>query len=136
MDDIVIFGESKEDLHTLKDDIDEYFREELNLTIKENWQVFPTYERGVDFLGYRIFLNYTLLRKTTCKKMKIKMVRLQNKVSEGKMMNYSEWCSINSYNGWLIHCNSFRLQKKYIHPLLPYADLYYEVNIKKGGMVA
>lgn len=136
MDDIVIFGESKEDLHTLKDDIDEYFREELHLTIKENWQVFPTYERGVDFLGYRIFLDYTLLRKTTCKKMKTKMVRLQNKVSEGKMMNYSEWCSINSYNGWLIHCNSFRLQKKYIHPLLPYADLYYEVNIKKGGMVA
>jgi hypothetical protein len=136
MDDIVIFGETKEELHRLKDDVDEYFRSELKLTIKDNWQVFPTYVRGVDFLGYRVFLNYILLRKSTCNRMKKKMTQLYQKVSSGNMMNYSEWCSINSYHGWLIHCNSFRLHQKYIAPLIPYADLYYEVNIKKGGMVA
>ena len=136
MDDIVIFGETKEELHRLKDDVDEYFRDELKLTIKNNWQIFPSYVRGVDFLGYRIFLNFILLRKNTVKRMKKKMTKLYKKVSSGNMMNYSEWCSINSYNGWLIHCNSFRLRQKYIEPLIPYADLYYEVNIKKGGMVA
>ena len=133
MDDIVIFGETKEELHCLKKEIDEYFKNELHLTVKENWQVFPTYVRGVDFLGYRIFLNYVLLRKSTCKQMKRKMIEIRNKVTEGNMMNYSEWCAINSYNGWLIHCNSFRLRNKYIRPLVPYADLYYQTNIKKGG---
>lgn len=51
-------------------------------------------------------------------------------VNNGNMMNYSEWCSINSYKGWLIHCDSFRLQQKYIQPLIPYAEKYYETNIK------
>lgn len=130
MDDIVIFGETKEELHLLLEEIKVYFQNELHLTVKDNYQIFPTYVRGVDFLGYRIFMNYILLRKTTCKQMKIKMVTIRNKVEQGQMMNYSEWCSINSYKGWLIHCNSFRLIQKYIEPVQKYADLYYETNIK------
>ena len=130
MDDIVIFGETKEELHQLLKEIDVYFKEKLHLTVKDNWQVFPTYVRGVDFLGYRIFMNYILLRKSTCKQMKRKMTDIRKKVSNGNMMNYSEWCSINSYKGWLIHCDSFRLQQKYIQPLIPHAEKYYETNIK------
>lgn len=130
MDDIVIFGRTKEELHELKDEIDEYFRVNLKLKIKDNWQVFPSYVRGVDFLGYRTFLNYSLLRKSTCKDMKRKLIAIRQKVEAGNMMNYSEWCCINSYKGWLKHCNSFRLQQKYLVPLLPYAEQYYEVNIK------
>lgn len=132
MDDIVIFAETKEELHEIKKKIDKYFKEELKLSVKANWQVFPTFVRGVDYLGYRIFLNYILLRKSTYKQMKQKMNRILKKVITGKMMNHSEWCSINSYHGWLIHCNSFRLSKKYISPLEKYADNYYQHVIKKG----
>lgn len=130
MDDICIFGETKEELHALRLEIDEYFRKELKLQIKGNWQVFPSYVRGVDFLGYRTFLNYSLLRKTTCKQMKKKLVAIRQKVEAGNMMNYSEWCCINSYKGWLKYCDSFRLQQKYLIPLLPYANDYYIKNIK------
>ena len=70
MDDIVIFGKSKEELHQLRKDIDVYFRTKMKLKIKENWQIFPTFVRGVDFVGYRTFLNYKLLRKSTCKNFK------------------------------------------------------------------
>lgn len=53
-------------------------------------------------------------------------------------MNYSEWCSINSYKGWLKHCDSYRLSEKYIVPIQQYADEYYNNHIKakkkkKGG---
>lgn len=130
MDDIVIFGRTKEELHQLRKEIDDYFRNELKIFIKDNWQVFPTYIRGVDFLGYRTFLNYRLLRKSTCKSMKKKMLAIRDKVEQGKMMNYSEYCSINSYLGWIKHCDSYRLKEKYITPLLPYAEQYYNVNIK------
>ena len=130
MDDIVIFGRTKEELHALRKEIEIYFKDELKLQIKDNWQVFPTYIRGVDFLGYRTFLNYTLLRKSTCKDMKRKLTAIRAKVESGNMMNYSEWCCINSYRGWLKHCNSFRLSQKYVVPLLPYADDYYIKNIK------
>lgn len=136
MDDIVIFGSSKEKLHQLRKEIDEYFRTKLKLKVKENWQVFPTYVRGVDFVGYRVFMNYKLLRKSTCKRFKRKMVTLNKKRLEGKQLNYSEWCSINSYKGWLIHCDSYRLSEKYIKPIQSYADDYYLQNIyKKGGIL-
>lgn len=139
MDDICIFGETKEELHELRKEIDMYFRENLKIRIKDNWQVFPTYVRGVDFLGYRTFLNYTLLRKSTCNDMKRKLTAIRLKVESGNMMNYSEWCCINSYKGWLKWCDSFRLQQKYVVPLLPYADDYYTRNIKpnkKGSKAA
>ena len=72
--------------------------------------------------------------------MKAKLSAIREKVEAGNMMNYSEWCSINSYKGWLKHCDSFRLQQKYIVPLIPYADDYYNKNIlpftKKGGKKA
>ncbi len=135
MDDIVIFGKTKEELHQLRKDIDEYFRTKLKLSVKGNWQVFPSFVRGVDFVGYRIFMNFKLLRKTTCKQMKRKMTKVNRHRLEGKDLTYSEWCSINSYKGWLLHCDSFRLQQKYIVPLQKYADAYYEFKIKKGGKV-
>ena len=139
MDDMVIFDKTKEELFALKKEIDIYFRNELKLNIKENWQVFPSYVRGVDFLGYRTFYKYTLLRKSTCLEMEKKMTAIRNKVEAGNMMNYSEWCSINSYKGWLKYADTFRLYQKYVVPLLPYADDYYIRNIKpntKKGLKA
>lgn len=130
MDDVVIFAKTKEELHALKREIDVYLWENLKLTLKKNWQVFPTFVRGVDFVGYRTFLGFTLLRKSTCLEMKAKMIKLREKVERGEDMNYSEWCSANSYHGWLVHCDSYRLQEKYIEPLRPHCDHYYKTYIK------
>lgn len=135
MDDIVIFGSSKENLHLLRKEIDTYFKTNLHLIIKGNWQIFPTYVRGVDFVGYRTFLNYTLLRKSSCINFERKMVAIRKKTESGQLMNHSEWCSVNSYKGWLKHCDSYRLQQKYIVPIQADVDRYYiEVIKKKGGM--
>lgn len=130
MDDIVIFAETKEELHCLLEEIRVYFMTEMKLVIKQNYQIFPSYVRGVDYLGYRVFMDYVLLRKSTCIQMKRKMVAIREKCEAGNMMNYSEWCSINSYDGWLKPCNTFRLRQKYIVPLKPYTEKYYITNIK------
>ena len=138
MDDICVFASSKEELHQILMLMEEYLRTNLNLRIKNNYQIFPTFIRGVDFVGYRIFKTYTLLRKSTAVELKKKMSAIKIKVESGKEMNYSEWCAINSYQGWLKYCNSHRLCEKYIDPLLPYADHYYQVHIKakkKGGKI-
>lgn len=136
MDDIVVFGKTKEELHQLLKDIQYYFKNILKLKVKDNYQVFPTYIRGVDFLGYRIFFDYVLLRKSTCKQMKKKMIQIKEKVKDGNLMNYSEWCSINSYQGWLIYCNSYRLSDKYIEPIRKDSIAYYEKIVKKKGLDA
>ena len=135
MDDICVFADSKEELERLLVEMNQYLQNNLNVRIKGNYQIFPSFIRGVDFVGYRIFRNYTLLRKTTCDSMKRKMTALRVKVESGKEMNYSEWCSIASYKGWVKHCNSTRLTEKYIAPVQPYADKYYldHIKKKKGG---
>ncbi len=60
MDDIVILSGDKEYLHRLRDEIAEYLASNLKLTIKENWQVFPSAVRGIDFVGYRYFGEFRI----------------------------------------------------------------------------
>lgn len=136
MDDVVILHHSKTFLHKLRKDIDVYMKELLKLNIKDNWQVFPTAIRGVDFVGYRHFYGYKLLRKTTCKQFKKKMLLIKKKVLNNIQITFNEWCSVNSYKGWLTWCNSFRLVQKYIVPIQKTLDEYYQNFIKRKAVNA
>lgn len=130
MDDIVILHHDKDYLHNLKLQIEDFLNNSLRLTIKYDWQVFPSRIRGVDFVGYRHFGNYVLLRKSIALSLKRKMTKILKKINNGYQMNYGEWCSINSYKGWLKWCNGYNLYIKYILPLEPYAIEYYEMEVR------
>lgn len=135
MDDMVIFGSSKEELHQLKRDIDEFMRINMKQVIKHNWQVFPSKVRGIDFVGYRFFGEYTLLRKSTCKTFKKKMLAISKKRENNVSPTYGEWCSFNSYKGWLKHCDSYRLFQKYIAPNVEYMQNYYLKEVKGNAEI-
>lgn len=107
MDDIVIFSQSKQKLWNVFSFMDKELGK-LHLQIKENYQVFPSKVRGVDFLGYRCFGDYTLLRKKIAKNIKKKI-----KDNSGEY-NDSLINSMMSYHGWSKHCNSYRFHDKYI----------------------
>lgn len=130
MDDVVIFASSKEELHEIHRKVTAYTRDYLHLNIKGNYQIFPTKVRGVDFVGYRFFGEYTLLRKSTTINFKRKMRACRKKMENNIPPTYSEWCSFNSYKGWLGNCDSYRLSKKYIEPLIDYMQDYYEKEVK------
>ncbi|WP_096635847.1 hypothetical protein [Clostridium cochlearium] len=117
--------------HALMNVIEEYLKSNLDLDLKQNWQVFPTRVRGVDFVGYRHFDDYVLLRKSTSKNMKKKLRKIYKKCRHGYKLSYSEWCSVNSYKGWLQWCNGYNLYCKYIEPLEFYTNKYYKGVIKK-----
>lgn len=51
-DDLVILAPDKPTLHALLADIREYLSSQLKLDIKDNYQIFPVWSRGIDFLGY------------------------------------------------------------------------------------
>ncbi|WP_342532810.1 RNA-directed DNA polymerase [Lysinibacillus sp. FSL K6-0057] len=131
MDDVYILHHDKNYLHKLRLEIENYLRVNLDLKIKENWQVFPTFIRGIDFVGYRHFGDYILLRKNTALKFKRKMRKILKKCQNEKQMTHSEWCSINSYKGWLLWCNGYNLTKKYVEPLKHYAEKYYTEEVLK-----
>lgn len=110
-DDIVIFGQSKEYLHNLRDEINYFLEDTLKLIMKNNWQVFPTDSRGIDFLGYRFFHGYTLLRKNIANRYKRKMLYVQRNWAR---MKYEQAInSIMSYWGWMKHANTRNLINRY-----------------------
>ena len=135
MDDIVIFNSSKEKLHQLKEEINEFLFKDLKQIIKNNWQIFPSLIRGIDFVGYRFFGNYTLLRKTTCINFKNKMNLISKRRIKGQKLTYNQWCSFNSYKGWLQHCNSCKLYQKYIKPNQVYIDRYYIKEVRGNAEI-
>lgn len=108
MDDVVILSNSKEELHRLFRDIEIYLKDNLKLTIKPNYQIFPIEKRGIDFVGYRIFPQYTLVRKRIVKKFKKMFKRI-----DLDSPSYHDKCSYWSYHGIFIHANSYNLRRKY-----------------------
>lgn len=132
-DDLVILSDDKQKLHALLKEIMRYLKKNLVLEIKDNYQVFPVDKRGIDFVGYRHFRKYVLLRKTTAKKLIRKMQNIKKKLDRGGEFTYSDYCSINSYKGWLKWCNGYNLYKKWIKPLEKYQDNYYKEVLKNEG---
>lgn len=133
MDDCVLLGPDKETLHALRKEIETYFKETLALDLKDNWQVFPVDARGIDFVGYRVFRDYTLLRKSTAKNIKKRMRLIRKKWESGQDLTLNDYGAVNSYGGWLKHCDSYRLQVKYVFPILPATSEYHKKYLKKGG---
>lgn len=101
-DDIVILHHDKEYLHGLLVNISDYFQQHLKLILKHNYQVFPVEKRGLDFLGYVIYHDHVMLRKS------IKL-RLFKAIREMTAENYIQ--KLAAYKGWLKYCNSTNLQK-------------------------
>lgn len=125
MDDIVVLSDSKEQLHNILKEMEKYLGR-LKLEIKPNRQIFPTRKRWVDFVGYRFFGNFILLRKGTFKRMKDKIRQmLETKTNRKRLLNYSERCSLNSYVGWIIYCDHWRLYEKRIQPIIKSLNRYY-----------
>jgi len=134
MDDMLFMGRDKEYLRDLLGRVQSFLSERLNLKVKENWQIFPVSKRGVDFVGYRVFPGFSLLRKSICKKFKNRVCSIRQRIDSGESMTQNDWLSVQSYGGWLGHCDSHRLTEKYVKPLEPFMNEFYEVNIKsKGG---
>lgn len=102
-DDMVILSDSKTYLHQLLFDIRKYLQDNLKLSVKDNYQIFPVAKRGIDFVGYVHFSTHTLMRKG----IKKNFARMLHK--------RKSTASIASYYGWAKHCNSKNLLKKLLN---------------------
>lgn len=110
-DDGVILDASKPRLRTLLKEITDYLTE-LKLKLNPKTQIFPVDTRGVDFLGYRSFRNYTLLRRYSAKRLKHKVKNLEKHV--GELEPQSVVSSVMSYIGWIKHCDGHHFLSRYI----------------------
>lgn len=115
-DDIIVLHADKEHLHKLRVDVEMYLKTELNLTLKDNWQVFPVRIRGIDFLGYRFFHDYTLLRKSIATNFKRQIATIKKRWKSMSVVSIVS--GIMSYLGWMKYANCHNLRSAYIDPLI------------------
>lgn len=112
-DDLVIFGKDKLSLHKLRIETNEYLNNNLKLSLKDNYQVFPIENRGVDFVGYVFRYTHVKLRKSIKKKMLLTLHKL-NKHKRSREYVRKKLCA---YSGWLKHCNSIHFVNKHVYSL-------------------
>jgi hypothetical protein len=108
-DDFCLFGNDKAALHNACDAIREFLSSRLKLTFSRA-SVYPT-SRGVDFIGYRHFRDFVLLRKRTANKIRRRVISIgaHNDTSElarGRLASaygWARWASTYNYRRDICH---------------------------------
>lgn len=121
-DDCVILSNSKKELFEIQKLIHEFVDLELKQTMSYN-EVFHT-KQGIDFLGYRHFKGYTILRKRTAKKLKRAVLDIRKNRDNRPFLR--QLCTLNSYRGYAKHCYTYNLIRS-----LDLDNLIKEMSIKE-----
>lgn len=120
-DDFCLFHNNKKILHECSELIKDFLYNNLLLKFSK-CEVSPV-SRGVDFLGYRHFNNYILLRKSTAKRVRQRLIKLPDYYNRGKITAEQYRSSVSSTWGWLKHANTHNLLIA-----LKYQDMLTEVK--------
>jgi RNA-directed DNA polymerase len=109
-DDFCLFSNDKAELNRAKDLIEKYLTDELKLVMSK-CDLFQT-SRGVDFLGYRHFKNYILLRKRTATRVKKRLPALVRKFKNEELSQDRFRSCIESTLGWIKWADTHNFQLK------------------------
>jgi len=113
VDDFVILHSSKEQLKKWKTEIDRFLREELKLELHSEKSKIISLSKGIDFVGFRNFWNFRLLRKRNIRKM---LVRIEQ-FKEGNLSKEKLSESFQGWNAYAKWANSFKLRINIIRNL-------------------
>ena len=124
MDDMVIFGSNKKQLHHMQKAISDYLQNELGLELKSNWQVFRfSYGNGkgrdLDFMGFRFYRNKTTLRKSIM----YKATRKAKKISTKDKSTIHDMRQMMSYIGWIDCTNTYGMYELWIKPYVNFQQM-------------
>ncbi|WP_101908875.1 RNA-directed DNA polymerase [Marasmitruncus massiliensis] len=113
MDDMILFGSNKKQLHKAVREISAEL-EGIGLTLKGNWQVYKVDSRGVSFLGYRFFHDRTILRRSNMLRISRKARRTAKRGTWGRR----NCAAILSYLGWIKHSDSYHFYQERVKPFV------------------
>lgn len=128
MDDMVVFGRNKKELHRMQQSIALFLRDRFNLEMKGNWQVFrfeyverktgKVKGRPLDFMGFEFHKDRTILRESIM----LSCTRKVNRVSKKDVITWYDATAILSYMGYLTHTDTYEMYLQRVKP---------HVNVKK-----
>lgn len=103
-DDFIIFDNDKDALNSLKIEIEDFLLSKLSLKFSKA-EVYPT-SIGVDFVGYRHFVDKVLLRKSTAKRVKNRIKKVIGRLNHKEISIEQFRSIIASTEGWIKWSNS------------------------------
>lgn len=122
MDDMVVFGKNKKELHRMQQSIETYLRERFNLQMKNNWQVyrFDYFDRKtkkrkgrpLDFMGFEFWRDKTILRESIM----LSCTRKVNRIRKKDRITWYDATAILSYMGYVTHTDTYAMYEERIKP--------------------
>ena len=108
-DDFVIVSTQRKYLENFLGPIGKFLKEGLALTLHPQKIILRKYRQGIDFLGYVILPNHTIIRTKTRKRMFRKLERRIERQEKREITKESLRQTIASYEGVLMHANAHKL---------------------------
>lgn len=108
-DDFVILHQDKRYLHELANIIEGFVDNKLDMSLSKN-EIFPI-SHGIDFVGYRHFPDYILVRKSTAKRIKKRLRTLPARLDTEEITFDQYRSTIASTLGWLKWSNSHNFRQ-------------------------
>lgn len=105
-DDFCLFGDDKRELWRARRRILNFVQNKLDLTFSKS-AVYPV-ARGFDFIGYRHFNGFILLRKSAAKRIKRSILN----VARYRDFSITSVGKLAAYHGWMKWANCYRLKYK------------------------
>jgi len=112
MDDFLILDFSKKKLHQAKEEIRRFLENNLRLKLHPKKANVCPADKGIDFLGYVVFENYRLLRKSTIKRFIKRTKKYAKKVEQNQLTKDKFAQSVASWTAYAGFGNSWRLRRK------------------------
>lgn len=112
VDDFVILHRNKAILEKWREEIDDFLKGSLRIQLhKEKTRIIPL-EKGITFLGFRIFRHYRLLKRSNTKRIWKRLEKLRRRCTNGDINKEK---ARQSLEGWLAYArfaNTYNLRKR------------------------
>ncbi len=116
VDDILLIDKDKNKLEFWHKQIDNFLRKKLKLKLHPEKTILNSIYQGINFVGFIIKPNYSLVRRRTAASLKAKLWRFNQKPIPKNSLKFEQelnqiLSTINSYYGQFKHARTFKLRK-------------------------
>ena len=109
MDDFLIFGDSKRELWLIKAQIAGFLKTRLDLTLHPKKANVFLATKGIEFLGYKVYGDYRILRQSTVKRIIKKIRRYKKEIRNGTKTKEKLALSIQSWKAYAGFARSWHI---------------------------
>jgi retron-type reverse transcriptase len=120
MDDMLLFGNSKNELWKAESDIRLYLNNFLNLQVKQNRTVIAPVTEGIPWLGFRVYSGLIRLDRSARKRFARKLASSQKRAGQSMHSDEKEVSRSASLCGHTVHANCRMLRRN----IIKHIDIY------------